>query len=149
MTALRNVVELKEGWFDMGILKKALNVVSPVASVINKSGPVAKMLGMEKKKGSTGSKGGFGNMAASLVNDPKVKNALQEGQARVAPVKAAGMSKGGATHKMPDGTMMKGAVHKAASGKYIEKKKKVKSGSSASKRADGICSKGKTKGRMV
>jgi hypothetical protein len=139
-------VRLKEGWFDMGILKKALNVVSPVASVINKSGPVAKMLGMQKQKGSTGSKGGFGSMAASLANDPKVKNALQEGQARIAPKK---MSKGGAMHKMPDGTMMKGAVHKAASGKYIEKKKKAKSGSSASKRADGCAVKGKTKGRMV
>ena len=138
-------VRLKEGWFDMGILKKALNVVSPVASVINKSGPVASLLGM-KKKGSTGSKGGFGSMAASLANDPKVKNALEEGKARVAPKK---MSKGGATHKMPDGTMMKGAVHKAASGKYIEKKKKVKSGSSASRRADGCAVKGKTKGRMV
>ena len=138
-------VRLKEGWFDMGILKKALNVVSPVASVINKSGPVASLLGM-KKKSSTGSKGGFGSMAASLANDPKVKNALEEGKARVAPKK---MSKGGAMHKMPDGTMMKGAVHKAASGKYIEKKKKVKSGSSASRRADGCAVKGKTKGRMV
>lgn len=125
--------------------KKLLNAVSPVASVINKSGPVASLLGM-KKKGSTGSKGGFGSMAASLANDPKVKNALEEGKARVAPKK---MSKGGAMHKMPDGTMMKGAVHKAASGKYIEKKKKVKSGSSASRRADGCAVKGKTKGRMV
>ena len=137
-------VRLKEGWCSMGF-KKLLNAVSPVASVINKSGPVASLLGM-KKKSSTGSKGGFGSMAASLANDPKVKNALEEGKARVAPKK---MSKGGAMHKMPDGTMMKGAVHKAASGKYIEKKKKVKSGSSASRRADGCAVKGKTKGRMV
>ena len=119
--------------------KKLLNAVSPVASIINKSGPVASLLGM-KKKGSTGSKGGFGNMAASLADDPKFKNALQEGQARIAPKK---MSKGGATHKMPDGSMMKGASHKMSKGG------KVKSGSSASKRADGCAVKGKTKGRMV
>ena len=126
--------------------KKLLNAVSPVASVINKSGPVASLLGM-KKKSSTGSKRGFGSMAASLANDPKVKNALQEGQARIAPKK---MSKGGAMHKMPDGTMMKGAVHKAASGKYIKPKKNTKvSKSECSRRADGCAVKGKTKGRMV
>ena len=135
-------VRLKEGWFDMGILKKALNVVSPVASVINKSGPVASLLGM-KKKSSTGSKGGFGSMAASLANDPKVKNALEEGKARVAPKK---MSKGGAMHKMPDGTMMKGASHKMGHGGRV---KKMSHGGSASKRADGCAVRGKTKGRMV
>ena len=122
--------------------KKLLNAVSPVASVVNKSGPVASLLGM-KKKGSTGTRGGFGNMAASLANDPKIKNALQEGQARVAPVKAAGMKKGGKVkkgyHKMPDGKIMKDSEHK--------KTAKSKT-SSASKRADGICKKGKTRGRM-
>ena len=110
----------------MGFAKRFLNAVSPVASVVNKSGPVASLLGM-KKKGSTGTKGGFGNMAASLAKDPKFKNALQEGQARIAPKK---MSKGGKAKKM------------AYSGK-------VKSGSSASRRADGCAVKGKTKGRMV
>jgi len=136
-------VRLKEGWFDMGILKKALNVVSPVASVINKSGPVAKMLGMEEKKAmARPMKSGV----VGMLKEGQAQNALEAGKARVAPKK---MSKGGAMHKMPDGTMMKGAVHKAASGKYIEKKKKAKSGSSASKRADGCAVKGKTKGRMV
>jgi len=135
-------VRLKEGWCDMGMLKKVLNAVSPVASVINKSGPVASLLGM-KKKSSTGSKGGFGSMAASLANDPKVKNALEEGKARVAPKK---MSKGGAMHKMPDGTMMKGASHKMGHGGRV---KKMSHGGSASKRADGCAVKGKTKGRMV
>jgi hypothetical protein len=127
--------------------KKLLNAVSPVASVINKSGPVASLLGM-KKKGSTGSKGGFGSMAASLANDPKVKTALQEGKARIAPKK---MSKGGAMHKMPDGSMMKGAVHKASSGEYIKPKKKNTkvSESQCSRRADGCAVKGKTRGRMV
>ena len=133
----------------MGFAKRFLNAVSPVASVVNKSGPVASLLGM-KKKGSTGTKGGFGNMAASLAKDPKFKNALQEGQARIAPKK---MSKGGAMHKMPDGSMMKGAVHKASSGKYIKPKKKKKntkvSKSQCSRRADGCAVKGKTRGRMV
>jgi hypothetical protein len=126
----------------MGMFKKVLNAVSPVASVINKSGPVASLLGM-KKKGSTGTKGGFGNMMASLANDPKAQNALQEGQARIAPKK---MSKGGATHKMPDGSMMKGASHKMGHGGRV---KKMSHGGSASKRADGCAVKGKTRGRIV
>jgi hypothetical protein len=125
------------------MFKKLLNAVSPVASVVNKSGPVASLLGM-KKKGSTGTRGGFGSMAASFADDPKFKNALQEGQARVAPVKAAGMKKGGKVkkgyHKMPDGKIMKDSEHK--------KTAKSKT-SSASKRADGICKKGKTRGRIV
>jgi len=141
VTVFVQEVRLEEGWCDMGF-KKLLNAVSPVASVVNKSGPVASLLGM-KKKGSTGTRGGFGNMAASLANDPKIKNALQEGQARVAPVKAAGMKKGGKVkkgyHKMPDGKIMKDSEHK--------KTAKSKT-SSASKRADGICKKGKTRGRM-
>ena len=151
VTVAQLEVRLKEGWCDMGMFKKVLNAVSPVASVINKSGPVASLLGM-KKKGSTGSKGGFGSMAASLANDPKVKNALEEGKARIAPVKAAGMKKGGKVHKMPDGTMMKGASHKMAYGGKVKKMAyggKVKSGSSASKRADGCAVKGRTKGRIV
>ena len=140
-------VRLKEGWFDMGILKKALNVVSPAASVINKSGPVAKMLGMEKKKAvATPMNSGV----VDMVKKGQAQNALQEGQARIAPKK---MSKGGAMHKMPDGSMMKGAVHKAASGKYIKPKNKKKntkvSKSQCSRRADGCAVKGKTRGRMV
>ena len=132
----------------MGMFKKVLNAVSPVASVINKSGPVAKMLGMEKKKGiKMPGRGTMGSMMASLANDPKAKNALEQGKARIAPVKAAGMKKGGKVkkgyHKMPDGKIMKGASHKMASGG------KVKSGSSASRRADGCAVKGRTKGRIV
>ena len=76
----------------------------------------------------------------------KKENALQAGQARVAAPqapKAAGMRKGGKVHKMPDGTMMKGASHKMAKGG------KVKSGSSASKRADGCATQGKTRGRII
>lgn len=107
------------------MFKKLLNAVSPVASVVNKSGPVASLLGM-KKKGSTGTKGGFGNMAASLAKDPKFKTALQEGQARIAPKK---MSTGGAPTK--------------------KKKRNKVSKSECSRRADGCAVKGKTRGRMV
>ena len=73
----------------------------------------------------------------------KKENALEAGKARVAPKK---MSKGGAMHKMPDGTMMKGASHKMGHGGRV---KKMSHGGSASKRADGCAVKGKTKGRMV
>ena len=124
----------------MGILKKALNFVSPVASVVNKSGPVAKMLGIEKKKAVARP---MDSGVVDMLKKGQGQNALQEGQARVAPVKAAGMKKGGKVkkgyHKMPDGKIMKDSEHK--------KTAKSKT-SSASKRADGICKKGKTRGRM-
>ena len=134
-------VRLKEGWFDM---KKILGKIAGGIGMPVKQ--VGKALGIRELSGSN-KMGAVGpGKMASLIKQAQTQNALQEGQARVAPKK---MSKGGAMHKMPDGTMMKGAVHKAASGKYIEKKKKAKSGSSASKRADGCAVKGKTKGRMV
>ena len=140
-----NAVKLKEGWCSMGMFKKALNAVSPVASVINKSGPVASMLGMKKKGTAMPNMSGKATVA-NLMEDEKVRNALQAGQARVAPVKAAGMSKGGATHKMPDGSRMKGASHKMGHGGRV---KKMSHGGSASKRADGCAVKGKTRGKMV
>ena len=125
----------------MGMFKKVLNAVSPVASVINKSGPVAKMLGMEKKKAVARP---MDSGVVDMLKKGQAKNALQEGQARVAPVKAAGMKKGGKVkkgyHKMPDGKIMKDSEHK--------KTAKSKT-SSASKRADGCAVKGKTRGRMV
>ena len=128
----------------MGMFKKALNAVSPVASVINKSGPIASMLGMKKKGTAMPNMSGKATVA-NLMEDEKVRNALQEGQARVAPVKAAGMSEGGrATHKMPDGSRMKGASHKMGHGGRVKG-----SSSSASKRADGCATKGKTRGKMV
>ena len=117
-------VKLKEGWFDMGMFKKVLNAVSPVASVINKSGPVAKMLGMEKKKAVAMP---MGSGLTNMVKKAQGQNALQEGQARIAPKK---MRKGGKVKKMAYGG-------------------KVKSGSSASRRADGCAVKGRTKGRMI
>lgn len=139
-----NAVKLKEGWCSMGMFKKALNAVSPVASVINKSGPIASMLGMKKKGTAMPNMSGKATVA-NLMEDEKVRNALQEGQARVAPVKAAGMSEGGrATHKMPDGSRMKGASHKMGHGGRVKG-----SSSSASKRADGCATKGKTRGKMV
>jgi len=114
--------------------KKILSAVSPIASVINKSGPVAKLLGM-RKSGSTGD----GRLIQQMVKDGRIPTALEEGKARITPLTGAvqpGMKKGGMVkkgyHKMPDGKMMKGKSHK----------------STASKRADGICVKGKTRGRM-
>ncbi len=117
-------VRLEEGWFDMGILKRALNVASPIASVINKSGPYAKMLGMEKKKAVARP---MNSGVVDMVKKGQAQNELQEGQARIAPKK---MRKGGKVKKMAYGG-------------------KVKSGSSASRRADGCAVKGRTKGRIV
>ncbi len=125
----------------MGMFKKVLNAVSPVASVVNKSGPVAKMLGMEKKKAVARP---MNSGVTDMLKKGQAQNALQEGKARIAPKK---MSKGGAMHKMPDGTMMKGASHKMGHGGKV--KKMARGGSSASRRADGCAVKGKTKGRMV
>ena len=108
----------------MGMFKKVLNAVSPVASVINKSGPVAKMLGMEKKKAVARP---MNSGVTDMLKKGQAKNALEQGKARIAPKK---MNKGGKVKKMAYGG-------------------KVKSGSSASRRADGCAVKGKTKGRIV
>jgi hypothetical protein len=61
------------------------------------------------------------------------------------------MKKGGTVkkgmHMMPDGTMMKDSEHK---GMKKPATKKMKSGGMVKKcKRDGICKKGKTKGRMV
>lgn len=130
MTVFVQEVRLEEGWCDMGLLSMgALGVAAP------------------KIKEKLGKNAGFalGTVPGVMYKNRKDKkeNALQEGQARVAPVKAAGMKKGGKVkkgyHKMPDGKIMKDSEHK--------KTAKSKT-SSASKRADGICKKGKTRGRM-
>ena len=121
--------------------KKILSAVSPVASVINKSGPVHSAL---KKLGGGSSGAGLGGIAGLAARraskQDKVKTALEEGQARVAPVKAPGMKKGGAVkkgyHKMPDGRIMKDSAHKKAKAK------------SKATRGDGICRKGKTRGKI-
>ena len=132
--ALRNVVELKEGWCSMGLLSMgALGVAVP------------------KIKEKLGKNAGFALGVAPGVmyknRKDKKENALQAGQARVAAAsapKVTPMSKGGATHKMPDGSMMKGASHKMGHGGKVKG-----SSSSASKRADGCAVKGKTRGKMV
>jgi len=108
----------------MGMFKKVLNAVSPVASVINKSGPIAKMLGMEKKKAVARP---MNSGVTDMLKKGQAKNALEQGKARIAPKK---MNKGGKVKKMAYGG-------------------KVKSGSSASRRADGCAVKGRTKGRIV
>ena len=87
---------------------------------------IGKALGLKGKSSGTFNPGTAeapnGSALARIVRQAQAQNALQEGQARVAPVKAAGMKKGG----------------------------KVKgSSSSASKRADGCATKGKTRGRMI
>ena len=85
----------------MGMFKKVLNAVSPVASVINKSGPIAKMLGMEKKKAVARP---MNSGVTDMLKKGQAKNALEQGKARIAPKK---MNKGGKVKKMAGGGMMK------------------------------------------
>jgi hypothetical protein len=80
------------------------------------------------------------NKGMSVPQNPR--DAMEEGKVRIAAgpqvtkMKKGGMVKKG-YHKMPDGKMMKNSAHK-----------KMTKKSTASKRADGICKKGKTRGRM-
>jgi len=134
VTASANVVEPEEGWSDMKMKGLGKLIGAPV-------GAVGKVLGIkELGGGKTGSVGPL--KMASLVKDLEGKTALEEGKARIAAgpqvtqMKKGGMVKKG-YHKMPDGKMMKDSAHK-----------KMTKKSTASKRADGICMKGKTKGRM-
>ena len=104
------------------MFKKLLNAVSPVASVVNKSGPIAKMLGMEKKKAVARP---MNSGVVDMLKKGQAQNALQEGQARIAPKK---MRKGGKVKKMAYG----GKVKKTGA-----------------RRGDGCAVRGKTKGRMI
>jgi len=108
-------VRLAEGWFDMKLGKLVGAPVKAVGSLLDGIG-----IGGKKGVATPNMGGGLKNM----VKAAEAKNALQEGQARVAPVKAPGMKKGGAV-----------------------KKAKAKS-RSASSRGDGCCRKGKTRGKI-
>ena len=126
----------------MANLKKLASYVSPLASVVNKTGPVHSALKSISGTEGTATLGGLAGMAARRAKkDPKTATALSEGQARVAPVKAPGMKKGGKVkkgyHRMPDGKIMKDSEHK-----------KMAKKSTASSRGDGICRKGKTRGKI-
>ena len=125
MTAFANAVELKEGWFDM----KAKDLIGGALPVISK------LLGKKNKGFALG-------MVPGMMYRKKKED--EEKVANAAPLTGAvqpGMKKGGMVkkgyHKMPDGKMMKDSAHK-----------KMAKKSTASKRADGICVKGKTRGRM-
>lgn len=128
MTASAHAVELKEGWFDMKG-KDLIGGALPVA---------ARALG-DKNKGFA-----LGMLPGMMYRNKKEKEEERAKVANATPLTGAvepGMKKGGMVkkgyHKMPDGKMMKDSAHK-----------KMAKKSTASKRADGICVKGKTKGRM-
>jgi len=95
---------------------------------------IGKALGLKGKSSGTFNPGTAeapnGSALARIVRQVTAKNALEEGQARVAPVKAAGIE------PVKAAGMKKGGKVKGSS-------------SSASKRADGCAIKGKTRGRMV
>ena len=118
--------------------KKILSKVSPIG-IVGKALGIRELGGMSNS-GSTGD----GRLIQQMVKDGRIPTALEEGKARITPLTGAvqpGMKKGGMVkkgyHKMPNGKMMKNSAHK-----------KMAKKSTASKRADGICKKGKTKGRM-
>jgi hypothetical protein len=90
-------------------------------------GKVMKETKMMKEMGRGETKAKMQEMNPGMV---KLKKAAPE------VAKKMGYKKGGMTHKMPDGTMMKGAKHG------------MKKGGSVT-RGDGACMKGHTKGKMV
>jgi len=104
-------------------------------------GAIGKVLGI-RELGGMGGGSSTKPIIQQMIDDGKVKTALEEGKERIAAgpqvtqMKKGGMVKKG-YHKMPNGKMMKDSAHK-----------KMAKKSTASKRADGICVKGKTKGRM-
>ena len=95
---------------------------------------IGKALGLKGKSSGTFNPGTAeapnGSALARIVRQAQAQNALQAGQARVAPVKAAGIE------PVKAAGMKKGGKVKGSS-------------SSVSKRADGCAVKGKTRGKMV
>ena len=115
-------------------------------------------------KGKTFKRGGD---MASMMGKPVMKKGMsmaKDGMKRPTPMadtSMMGMKKGGMPMKMKDGKkvpifMNKGGMHKMPDGKMMKDSAMKKmnmggmaGGGSASKRADGVASKGKTKGTMI
>jgi hypothetical protein len=121
--AVLNVVKLAEGWFDMGL---KMEDISPLAAMISGKGGMGKAM-----------RQGFGGIAPMMIARSGYRDAEEERQAR----EQAAAEQAAAEQAAAEGGMKKG-------GKV---KKMAKGGSvgSASKRADGIATRGKTRGRMV
>ena len=124
MTAFANVVEQKEGWFDMKGVGKALGKLPLVGRLFGADNKVNQIISQDPRD------------ALRPKTALEQSKDLIKGGPEAPKMKKGGMVKKG-YHKMPDGKMMKNSAHKKTARK-----------STASKRADGICVKGKTKGRM-
>jgi len=138
-----------------------LGDISPVAGAISGKGLFGK--GLAKLGNAMGPMGGLMPMlAASQRKKLLAREAAKEGGMRRRPMveevmvaeEAPAMRKGGKVKKSDikqDKAMVASAVHKHERNMHKGKKptKFAKGGSTASKRADGCATKGKTKGRFV
>jgi hypothetical protein len=122
MAALKKDVQ-KEGWCEMKFYD-----VSPLAAMITGQGAMGKAMQQ-----------GFGGMIPAAIARSGAKSREEEEREK----RAADASTTGVSTQVPSVSAMKrgGAVKKQA--------KKTSAKSSASKRADGCATKGKTRGRMV
>jgi hypothetical protein len=124
VTAFANAVKLKEGWFDMKGVGKVLGKLPLVGRLLGGNNKVTQLISQDPRRG------------LNPKNALEQSKDLVKGGPEAPKMRKGGMVKKG-YHKMPDGKMMKDSAHK-----------KMAKKSTASKRADGICKKGKTKGRM-
>jgi hypothetical protein len=138
-----------------------LGDISPLAGAISGKGMFGK--GLAKLGNAMGPMGGLMPMlAASQRKKLLAREAAKEGGMRRRPMveevmvaeEAPAMRKGGKVKKSDikqDKAMIASAVHKHERAKHKGQPltKMAKGGSTASKRADGCATKGKTKGRFV
>jgi len=101
--------------------------------------PMANTSMMGMKKGGMAS----GGMPMVMKDGKKIPAFAADGEGKMKKGGMAGM------HKMPDGKMMKDSAMKKMNMGGMAASKMMSSGGSASKRADGIAIKGKTKGKMM
>jgi hypothetical protein len=138
-----------------------LGDISPLAGAISGKGMFGK--GLAKLGNAMGPMGGLmPTLAASQRKKLLAREAAKEGGMRRRPMveevmvaeEAPAMRKGGMAKKSDikqDKAMIASAVHKHERAKHKGQPltKMAKGGSTASKRADGCATKGKTKGRFV
>ena len=138
---------MKKGYAGGGMMKKMMKKGGALMTKMKKGGSVLKMnVGGNVGDLRSASKEGNKGMSAMIASGDKGKEAAKKMgfTAKKGGAVMTKMKKGGSVMKMMGGGMAKKGYKNG--GKVVAK---GKAAGGASKRADGVASKGKTKGRIV
>ena len=132
--------------------KKLLGMFSPAYGALTGEGPMGRMtsqglIGRASKEYRNEQAADAASNKASAADEAKKK---RDAQYMAATGKPAPYKKGGMTDRKQDKAMIKSALHKHEKAMHPGKPMtKLRSGGSASSRADGIAQQGKTRGKYI